>query len=91
MVQETWNLLFVMLGLGFMIGNRFGNNDAGNICRSPSAEAVFRYLVEQKGLASDFVIDSAGTINYHEVFSSLVFFFFPVSKSLWVAAAGATL
>jgi protein-tyrosine phosphatase len=38
----------------------------GNICRSPSAEAVFRYLVEQKGLASDFVIDSAGTINYHE-------------------------
>jgi protein-tyrosine phosphatase len=66
MVQETWNLLFVMSGLGFMIGNRFGNNDAGNICRSPSAEAVFRYLVEQKGLASDFVIDSAGTINYHE-------------------------
>jgi hypothetical protein len=63
----------------------------GNICRSPSAEAVFRYLVEQKGLGSDFVIDSAGTIDYHEVFSSLVFFFFPVSRSLWVAAAGATL
>lgn len=38
----------------------------GNICRSPTAEAVFRYAVEKKGLKSRFNIDSAGTINYHE-------------------------
>ncbi|KAJ4802348.1 Low molecular weight protein-tyrosine-phosphatase [Rhynchospora pubera] len=38
----------------------------GNICRSPAAEAVFRNLVEKRGLASKFRIDSAGTIGYHE-------------------------
>ncbi|XP_024528228.1 uncharacterized protein LOC9631047 [Selaginella moellendorffii] len=38
----------------------------GNICRSPSAEAVFRYIVEKRGLSSRFNIDSAGTIDYHE-------------------------
>ncbi|KAG8387522.1 hypothetical protein BUALT_Bualt02G0029800 [Buddleja alternifolia] len=38
----------------------------GNICRSPAAEGVFRHLVNQKGLDSNFYIDSAGTINYHE-------------------------
>ncbi|GAA0172541.1 protein phosphatase [Lithospermum erythrorhizon] len=38
----------------------------GNICRSPAAEGVFRHLVNQKGLQSNFNIDSAGTINYHE-------------------------
>ena len=37
----------------------------GNICRSPSAEAVFRHLVEQAGLTGDFDIDSAGTIAAH--------------------------
>ncbi|KAL3828547.1 hypothetical protein ACJIZ3_017349 [Penstemon smallii] len=38
----------------------------GNICRSPAAEGVFTHLVKQKGLDSNFAIDSAGTINYHE-------------------------
>ncbi|KAI5081320.1 hypothetical protein GOP47_0004503 [Adiantum capillus-veneris] len=38
----------------------------GNICRSPTAEAVFRYLVEKRELESQFCIDSAGTIDYHE-------------------------
>lgn len=38
----------------------------GNICRSPSAEIVFKYFVEQKGLIDNFEIDSAGTIGYHE-------------------------
>ncbi|KAJ3681570.1 hypothetical protein LUZ60_016059 [Juncus effusus] len=38
----------------------------GNICRSPAAEAVFRNLVEKRGLESQFLIDSAGTIGYHE-------------------------
>lgn len=37
----------------------------GNICRSPSAEAVFSQLLKQRGLAQDFVIDSAGTHSYH--------------------------
>ncbi|XP_066331128.1 uncharacterized protein [Miscanthus floridulus] len=38
----------------------------GNICRSPAAEAVFRTLVSKRGLDSKFLIDSAGTIGYHE-------------------------
>ncbi len=37
----------------------------GNICRSPTAEGVFRKLVNQKELADRFHIDSAGTIGYH--------------------------
>lgn len=37
----------------------------GNICRSPTAEAVFRHLVEQNGLAEQILIDSAGTHDYH--------------------------
>lgn len=39
----------------------------GNICRSPAAEGVFTDLVKKRGLNSKFRIDSAGTINYHEV------------------------
>jgi protein-tyrosine phosphatase len=38
----------------------------GNICRSPSAEAVFRHRVKQAGLAHCFLIDSAGTLDWHE-------------------------
>lgn len=37
----------------------------GNICRSPLAEAVFRGVVRDAGLASRFDIDSAGTSSYH--------------------------
>lgn len=37
----------------------------GNICRSPMAEAVFRDLVEKKGLGDQFEVDSAGTSSYH--------------------------
>lgn len=37
----------------------------GNICRSPMAEAVFRQLVEQAGLAERFEIASMGTGNWH--------------------------
>lgn len=37
----------------------------GNICRSPTAEAVFRRYVEQAELASHIHIDSAGTHDYH--------------------------
>jgi protein-tyrosine phosphatase len=37
----------------------------GNICRSPSAEAVMRDLVERAKLSDRIVIDSAGTGDWH--------------------------
>jgi protein-tyrosine phosphatase len=37
----------------------------GNICRSPTAEAVFRSYVEKAGLVNRIHIDSAGTVDYH--------------------------
>lgn len=37
----------------------------GNICRSPTAEGVFRALVERAGATSSFEIDSAGTGAWH--------------------------
>ena len=38
----------------------------GNICRSPSAEAVMKKLVKDVGMEDRFLIDSAGIIGYHE-------------------------
>ncbi len=37
----------------------------GNICRSPTAEGVFRRMVEARGLNNYLHIDSAGTHGYH--------------------------
>ena len=37
----------------------------GNICRSPTAEGVFRRFVEQAGLEDRIGMDSAGTHGYH--------------------------
>ena len=37
----------------------------GNICRSPTAEAVFRHHVARSGLGHAIVADSAGTHDYH--------------------------
>ena len=37
----------------------------GNICRSPTAEGVFRHYVAAAGLEEQFDIDSAGTHAYH--------------------------
>jgi protein-tyrosine phosphatase len=37
----------------------------GNICRSPSAEAVFKHYVAQAGLQDVIYSDSAGTHDYH--------------------------
>lgn len=37
----------------------------GNICRSPTAEGVFRSLVAEAGLDGVIRIDSAGTAGYH--------------------------
>ncbi|MDJ0600354.1 MAG: low molecular weight protein-tyrosine-phosphatase [Crocosphaera sp.] len=46
----TYKLLFVCLG---------------NICRSPSAENIMNYLIEQRGLEGKIICDSAGTSSYH--------------------------
>lgn len=37
----------------------------GNICRSPTAEAVLRHMVADAGLAKRIHIESAGTHDYH--------------------------
>ncbi len=37
----------------------------GNICRSPSAEAVFNGVIRKEGLANQFEVDSAGTSGWH--------------------------
>ncbi|RFC35660.1 MAG: protein tyrosine phosphatase [Candidatus Nitrotoga sp. SPKER] len=37
----------------------------GNICRSPTAEIVFRTRVEEAGLVQHILIDSVGTHDYH--------------------------
>lgn len=37
----------------------------GNICRSPMAESVFLKLISDLKCSEDFMVDSAGTSNYH--------------------------
>ena len=37
----------------------------GNICRSPTAEGIFREMVIRAGLEDQYQIDSAGMISYH--------------------------
>ena len=37
----------------------------GNICRSPAAEAIFHNLINEKGIGNQFIVDSAGTGNWH--------------------------
>lgn len=37
----------------------------GNICRSPTAEGVFRHRLRQAGLEHAVIVDSAGTHGYH--------------------------
>lgn len=37
----------------------------GNICRSPLAEGVFRAVLDEKGVAERFILDSAGTGAWH--------------------------
>lgn len=38
----------------------------GNICRSPTAEGIFRAQVEAAGLSNRILVDSAGSHAYHE-------------------------
>ena len=49
-MNESVSVLFVCLG---------------NICRSPSAEGVFRQVVDRAGLADRVTIDSCGTGHWH--------------------------
>ena len=37
----------------------------GNICRPPTAEGVFRHMVDAAGLGGEIETDSAGTHGYH--------------------------
>ncbi len=37
----------------------------GNICRSPTAEAVFRFLIQSEQMQGSVEVDSAGTLDYH--------------------------
>lgn len=37
----------------------------GNICRSPTAQGVFRALLQREGVSERVLTDSAGTIAYH--------------------------
>ncbi len=37
----------------------------GNICRSPTADGIFRHMIDQRGLKDKFACDSAGTEAYH--------------------------
>ncbi len=50
-----------------MSGNKFGVLFVctGNICRSPTAEAIFRKLAADSGMAETVTAGSAGTHGYH--------------------------
>jgi protein-tyrosine phosphatase len=37
----------------------------GNICRSPIAEGIFQYLINEHDFAGEIETDSAGTASYH--------------------------
>ena len=43
----------------------------GNICRSPTAEGVFRHHAAQAGVGDRIRIDSAGTHAYHVLYADL--------------------
>lgn len=37
----------------------------GNICRSPTAEGIFRHLINEQGLGGKIATDSSGTSGWH--------------------------
>lgn len=37
----------------------------GNICRSPTAEGIFRHKITQRKLSDIIFVDSCGTHDYH--------------------------
>lgn len=38
----------------------------GNICRSCTAQTIMQHIVDEYGMSNNFIIDSAGIIDYHE-------------------------
>ena len=50
MAKEKTSILFVCMG---------------NICRSPTAEGIFRHMLAKKNISDNFELDSAGTHAYH--------------------------
>lgn len=40
----------------------------GNICRSPMAQIVFENMIQEKGIAYQFEVESAGTEGYNEMY-----------------------
>lgn len=38
----------------------------GNICRSPMAEGVFLSILKRERVENDYIIDSAGTLGFHQ-------------------------
>lgn len=38
----------------------------GNICRSPTAEAIMKAFIDSEGMERQFIVDSAGTSGFHE-------------------------
>lgn len=50
MIKRPFSILFVC---------------TGNICRSPTADAVLRHMVREAGLDEFILVDSAGTHGYH--------------------------
>jgi len=48
--MKTFSVLFVCMG---------------NICRSPTADGVFRHKIKEMGLDGVVLVDSAGTHNFH--------------------------
>ena len=52
----------------------------GNICRSPMAEFIFKYLVKARGLENEFVIKSAATSD-EEIYGGLGNPIYPPAKA----------
>lgn len=46
----------------------------GNICRSPMAQIIFQQMVNERGLADCFEIDSAGTESYNEIHHAGIYY-----------------
>ena len=73
-IRRVFLFLFIALLISFVlipayeifVGGQSFDVCMGNICRSPTAEGVFRHLVRTHGLEDLISVDSAGTHAYHE-------------------------